>query len=268
MRRHPGRPPLDTKRIVVVTGAGSGIGRAIAERFGQNHSIVIAADINHNAALQTQERIRQAGGHAEAARLDVGNQDEVTALYHELESRFGRIDVQVSNAGITDRIPFLDMALAKFERVLRTNLYGTLLCGQAAARVMVRNRGGRIVNITSVSGQFGGTDRSAYGASKAAIINLTQTMAMELAPFDILVNAIAPGPTQVARTAHGPAQRQAFLRRMALQRYGTPEDVAAATAFLCSADASFITGHVLNVDGGFASSGVFYREEEAQQTES
>src|SRR5690606_37392944 len=117
---------------------------------------------------------------------------------------------------------------------------------------------GRIVNITSVSGQLGGSGRAAYGASKAAIINLTQTMAIELAPLGILVNAVAPGPIQIARTAHGVKQRQAFLQRIPLQRYGSPADVAGAVAFLCAVDTTFITGHVLNVDGGFASSGVFY----------
>src|SRR5690606_27959348 len=103
-----------------------------------------------------------------------------------------------------------------------------------------------------------GRSRAAYGASKAAIINLTQTMALELAEYGILVNCIAPGPTQVARTAHGPAQRNGVLGRMAIQRYARPEEIAAAAAFLCSDDASFITGHVLNVDGGFAASGVLY----------
>jgi 3-oxoacyl-[acyl-carrier protein] reductase len=166
--------------------------------------------------------------------------------------------VQISNAGITDRMPFLTMPLDRFERVLRTNLIGTVLCGQSAGRLMAKSSGGRIVNLTSVSGQAGGRGRAAYGASKAAIINLTQTMAMELAEYDILVNAIAPGPTQIERTAHGPAQRKAFLDRMALKRYATPEEIAAAALFLCSKDASFVTGHVLNVDGGFAAAGVLY----------
>jgi 3-oxoacyl-[acyl-carrier protein] reductase len=117
---------------------------------------------------------------------------------------------------------------------------------------------GRIINIASVAGQFGGTGRAAYGASKAGIISLTQSMAMELGTYGITVNAIAPGPTQVARLVHGPRQREAFLARMALKRYAQPADIAAAAAFLASADASHITGHVLNVDGGFAAAGVLF----------
>lgn len=245
-------------RVALVTGAGAGIGSAIAERFAAEGAIVFATDIDSAAAQETKERIAAAGGTGFALPLDVGSEESVSAVYAEVEKRFGRLDIQISNAGITDRMPFLSMPLEKFERVLRTNLIGTVLCGQAAGRMMTRTGGGRIVNLTSVSGQFGGTGRAAYGASKAAIINLTQTMAMELAPHGILVNAIAPGPTQVKRTAHGPAQRAAFLRRMALQRYATPEDIAGAALFLCSPDAGFVTGHVLNVDGGFASSGVFY----------
>ncbi len=137
------------------------------------------------------------------------------------------------------------------------NLDGTFLCGQAAARLM-RRKGGRIVNLTSVSGQQGGTGRAAYGASKAAIVNLTQTMALELAEYGILVNAIAPGPTQVERTAHGPAQTQAFLSRLAIKRYATPADIARAALFLVSDQNAYVTGHVLNVDGGFSAAGVMY----------
>jgi len=245
-------------RVALITGAGAGIGRAIAERFAAEGAIVFSTDLDPAAARQTQARIAAAGGTGFALPLDVGSEESVTAVYAEVDKRFGRLDLQISNAGITDRMPFLSMPLKKFERVLRTNLIGAVLCGQAAGRIMTRNGGGRIVNLTSVSGQFGGTGRAAYGASKAAIINLTQTMAMELSSHGILVNAIAPGPTQVERTAHGPAQQQAFLRRMALQRYATPGDIAGAALFLCSPDAGFITGHVLNVDGGFASSGVCY----------
>jgi 3-oxoacyl-[acyl-carrier protein] reductase len=248
-------------QIAFVTGAGAGIGRAISERFAAEGATIVAADIDPDRARETKERIEAAGGRAQSMVFDVGDPEGVARAYARVEEDFGRLDVQVSNAGITDRMSFLDMPLTGFERILRTNLYGALLCGQSAARLMVKNRRGRIVNMTSISGQQGGTGRAAYGATKAAIINLTQTMAMELAEYNVNVNAIAPGPTQVARTAHGPAQRRAFLDRMAIQRYATPEDIAGAALFLCSDDASFITGHVLNVDGGFAAAGVLYNPE-------
>jgi 3-oxoacyl-[acyl-carrier protein] reductase len=146
--------------------------------------------------------------------------------------------------------------------VIRTNLVGCFLTAQAAARAMARGgeaeRGGRIVTISSVSGQFGGTGRAAYGASKGGIEMLTKVLAVELAPLGILVNGVAPGPTQIARTAHGPRQRAAFLDRMAVKRYATPADIAAAVAFLCADDSGFVAGHMLNVDGGFAATGVLY----------
>jgi 3-oxoacyl-[acyl-carrier protein] reductase len=245
-------------KIALVTGGGAGIGRAISLRMAAEGATVIVADLKEDRARETQAMISSAGGVAQAMAVDVGDPAAVSGVYAAVEKEHGRLDVQVSNAGITDRMLFLDMPLEGFDRILRTNLYGTLLCGQAAARLMTKGAGGRIVNMTSISGQQGGTGRAAYGATKAAIINLTQTMAMELAQYNILVNAIAPGPTQVARTAHGPAQRRAFLDRMAIQRYATPEDIAGAALFLCSDDASFITGHVLNVDGGFAAAGVLY----------
>jgi len=245
-------------KVAMVTGAGAGIGRATAERFAAEGAVVIAADVNEAGARETARGIATSGGRADAVALDVGDPQAVAVVFADLERQHSRLDILVSNAGITDRIAFLDMPLEKFERILRINLTGTMLCGQAAARIMRKHGGGRIVNMSSVSGQQGGTGRAAYGASKAAIINLTQTMALELAEYGILVNVIAPGPTQVARTAHGPAQRKAFLDRMALKRYATPVEVAAAALFLCSDDASFITGHVLNVDGGLAAAGVLY----------
>jgi 3-oxoacyl-[acyl-carrier protein] reductase len=241
-------------RIALVTGAGSGIGRAIALRFAAEGATVIATDVDEAKAQATA---LQAGGAATHFRMDVGDPDEVARVFGEVAKRHVRLDIQVSNAGITARTPFLEVSLDAFHAIMRINLYGVLLCGQAAARLMLAD-GGRIINITSVSGQQGGTGRAAYGASKAAIINLTQTMAIELAEHGILVNAIAPGPTQVERTAHGPAQRAAFLARLAIKRYAEPADIASAALFLASGDNSYITGHILNVDGGFRAAGVMY----------
>jgi 3-oxoacyl-[acyl-carrier protein] reductase len=244
-------------KVALVTGAGNGIGRAIALSLSAAGATTIVCDIDGAAGERTAKSIVDQGQTAAAMPLDVSDPSRVAAVYGEVVQRYGRLDIQVSNAGITTRAPFLDVDLETFHRIMSVNLYGTFLCGQAAGRLM-RQKGGRIVNLTSVSGQQGGTGRAAYGASKAAIINLTQTMALELAEFGILVNAIAPGPTQVERTAHGPAQTQAFLSRLAIKRYATPADVARAALFLVSDQNAYITGHVLNVDGGFGAAGVMY----------
>ncbi|MDB5584997.1 MAG: short-chain dehydrogenase/reductase [Bradyrhizobium sp.] len=244
-------------KVALVTGAGNGIGRAIALGLSAAGATTIVCDIDGAAGERTAKSILDQGRAAVAMPLDVSDPAGVAAVYGEVAQRYGRLDIQISNAGITTRAPFLDVDLETFHRILSVNLYGTFLCGQAAGRLM-RPKGGRIVNLTSVSGQQGGTGRAAYGASKAAIINLTQTMALELAEFGILVNAIAPGPTQVERTAHGPAQTQAFLSRLAIKRYATPADVARAALFLVSDQNDYITGHVLNVDGGFGAAGVMY----------
>ena len=247
-------------RAALVTGGGSGIGEGIAKRLARDGAAVLVADINAEAAERVATEIVAAGGTAAPFRMDVTQEAEVDAAVAEAERRFGRLRIAVCNAGITDRVPVLEMSLAAFERVLRVNLIGCFLTARAAGRAMARapDPGGRIVTISSVSGQFGGTGRAAYGASKGGIEMLTKVLAVELAPHGILVNGVAPGPTQVARTAHGPRQRAAFLDRMAVKRYATPEDVAAAVAFLCGEDNAFVAGQVLNVDGGFASSGVMY----------
>ena len=247
-------------RAAIVTGGGSGIGEGIAKRLARDGASVLVADINAEAAERVASEIASDGGTAAAWRMDVTDEASVDAAVAEAGRRFGRLRIAVCNAGITDRVPVLEMSLAAFERVLRVNLIGCFLTARAAGRAMATapDAGGRIVTISSVSGQFGGTGRAAYGASKGGIEMLTRVLAVELAPHGILVNGVAPGPTQVARTAHGPRQRAAFLDRMAVKRYGTPEDVGAAVAFLCSEANAFVTGQVLNVDGGFASSGVMY----------
>jgi 3-oxoacyl-[acyl-carrier protein] reductase len=247
-------------RAALVTGGGSGIGAGIAERLARDGASVIVADINAEAGQRTAAAIREAGGIAEGFAMDVTDEASVEAAVTAAELRFGRLRIAICNAGITDRMPVLEMSLAAFQRVIQTNLVGCFLTARATGRAMARqpDPGGRIVTISSVSGQFGGTGRAAYGASKGGIEMLTKVLAVELTPHGIGVNGVAPGPVQVARTAHGPRQKSAFLDRMAVKRYGTPADVAAAVAFLCAPENSFIAGHILNVDGGFAGAGVMY----------
>jgi 3-oxoacyl-[acyl-carrier protein] reductase len=174
--------------------------------------------------------------------------------------QFGRVDVLVNNAGVGIARMFVDTSLDEWERVLRINLTGTFLCSQHAARQMMRQRSGRIVNIASLSGQKGGVGRAAYGSSKAGIELLTKVMAVELAEFGIAVNAIAPGPimTDVAREMHTQETRDAYHRLVPQGRYGETEEIAAAAVFLASDEASYITGHTLNVDGGFLAAGLMF----------
>ncbi|WP_426955807.1 SDR family NAD(P)-dependent oxidoreductase [Muricoccus radiodurans] len=245
--------------VALVTGGGSGIGASTARLLAERGAAVLVADLNEAGATSVADTIAAAGGRAAPFRMNVAEEAEAAAAVAAAERSFGPLTLAVCNAGITDRSPALDMTRAAFERIVTTNLTGCFVSAQAAARAMVAHgKGGRIVTISSVSGQFGGTGRVAYGASKGGIINMTRVLAMEWAEHDILVNCVAPGPTQIARTAHGPRQRAAFLNRMAMKRYATPEDIARGVAFLCSEDAGFVTGHVLNVDGGFAAAGVLY----------
>ena len=243
-------------KVAVVTGAAHGIGQAIARRLAQEGARVLVADQDEDAAKAAAAGIEDAGGIAEGHLADVRRRSHVDAMIERAVALWGKLDVHVSNAGITDRAPFLEMSDELWARVLQTNLFGTFYCGQAAARQMVsQGDGGRIVHVASNSGLFGGRGRASYGASKAGIINLTQTMAIELAEHGILVNAVAPGPTRT-RVTHGDVPGPSAVSRMSLPRFGTPEEIATVAAFLASDECSFTTGHVYAADGGFTVSGM------------
>jgi len=240
----------------LVTGGAKGVGGGIARVLARHGARVAVADIDAEAAARTAEAITAVGGTAYAQPMDVRDPAQVAAALDALEARFGPVAILVNNAGSTARQPFLEMDLAFFEERLKLNLTGYFICGQAAAKRMVAaGTAGRIVNISSNSGLFGGMGRAAYSASKAGIIALTQTMAIELAPHGIRVNTVAPGPI---KTESQPADvpDAAFTQRMSLERFGTPEEIGETVAFLCSDRASFTTGHCYSVDGGLTVSGV------------
>jgi len=246
----------DTRKTAIVTGAAHGIGRAIAARMLQAGWRVVLADIDEAPAQEAAETLGRSGGRALACQLDVKSREGAAATVAAAVDTFGGLDVLVSNAGIMDRAPFLEMTEDFWHHVIDTNLTGAFLCGQAAARQMVaQGRGGRIVNVASNSGIFGGRGRAAYGASKAGLINLTQSMAIELAEHDILVNAVAPGPTKTSDKQ--PAEPWPSVKaRMPLGRWGRAEEIAEVAFFLASDACSFTTGHVWCADGGYTVAGI------------
>ena len=251
--------------VAIITGAGRGIGSEIARRFAAEGAHVIAADLDIVAASDVAEGITAAGYQATPFRVDIAEPAEIQRLIDETLARFGQLDILVNNAGIGLNKPFLTTTFEEWELQLKVNLTGTFLCGQAAARAMVNGGGGRIVNVASISGQRGGQGRAAYGAAKAGVILLTKVMAVELSPLGVRVNAISPGPvdTDQSRATHTPSTRQAYYDRIPAGRYGERSEVAAAALFLASPDASFVSGHVLNVDGGFDAAGLIF-EDDAQ----
>jgi len=235
-----------TGKVALVTGALSGIGQAIARRLADEGAQVVAADLSAPPGPLGSDTVA-------AVRLDVADPGSVAAVLAEIEAVHGRLDVMANSAGIGADVPFLDTPLDLFDRIVAVNLRGTFLVGQAAARLMARGGGGSIVNIASIAGVRGSIGRAAYGASKGGVVTLSQVMAVDLAAHGIRVNVLAPGPIETPLTAamHDAAIREAWARATPLRRYGAPEEVAAAAAFLCSDEAAFVTGHVLAVDGGF-----------------
>jgi len=239
-----------TGRVALVTGASRGIGRAIATGLAEAGATVVAAARGDNAA-GTVEAIRAAGGSAEVLSLDVTDFAAIEAAIKGIVERLGRLDVLVNNAGITRDTLLLRMKREDWDAVLQTNLTAAFAGAQAAVKPMIKQRSGRIINITSVVGQSGNAGQVNYAASKAGLIGFTKALAQEVASRNVTVNAVAPGliDTDMTRAIAGGAHEE-WAAKIPLARLGTPEDVASAVRFLASDEASYITGHVLAVNGG------------------
>jgi NAD(P)-dependent dehydrogenase (short-subunit alcohol dehydrogenase family) len=253
-------PPMRLAgRVAAITGGALGIGRATARLFAEEGAAVALGDVQREAAETVAEEIRGRGGRAIALDLDVGDAAAVQAFVDRVVAEFGRLDVLFANAGIAHSAPFLEHPEAQWHRVLRVNLTGVFLCGQAAARQMVRQGGGgRIIATASINGFRGVENLVGYNAAKAGVIELTRTMAVELARHRIQVNAIAPAQIDTRLTRSLPEEaRRRRVERIPMARFGEPEEVARAALFLASDEASYITGHTLAVDGGYLAGGLW-----------
>lgn len=245
------------QKVALVTGAARGIGLAVARRFlvegWQVALLDVASDLLADSvgALAAPERTL-------ALPCDVSEAKAVTAAFTRLERHFGRLDVLVNNAGIAIFAPLMETSDADWNRVLEVNLTGPFLCTKAAVPLLRKQGGGAIVNITSISGLRASTLRSAYGTSKAALAHLTKQLAVELAELRIRVNGVAPGPvdTAMAKAVHSAEIRADYHDAIPLNRYGLEEELAEAVFFLCSDRASYVTGQILAVDGGFDAAGI------------
>jgi len=243
-------------KVALVTGAARGIGRGIALRLARERAIVVVNDIEREGGCErVSDEITAAGGEATVVRADVGDPAEVERMIGEALASAGRLDILVNNAGVETGRPALDLTDDDWDRVFAVNARGVFLCSRAAGRVMRdRGAGGKIVNISSLCGHMAWEGAAHYCASKAAIDMWTRALALELAPDRINVNAVAPGIvlTEIVPELRedGPLQRRA-LAQTPSGRFGTPDDIAGAVAFLCSPDADWIHGQVLTVDGGF-----------------
>jgi NAD(P)-dependent dehydrogenase (short-subunit alcohol dehydrogenase family) len=264
------------EKITIVTGAGKGIGKAVALRLAREGANVVIADINLKTAEQTAEEIQVLNRRALACHIDIANVAEIQPMIDHAVAEFGRIDILVNAAGVAQTGLFLELTEQQWDCVVDTNLKGTAFIIQAVGRRMIEQMPeqvkaagpadrsyGKIVNFSSISGRHGRAEQVPYAASKAAIISITQSAALAFAPYNINVNAICPGvvPTpmweqidrdrgHISGLAQGESMKS-FIERTALKRAGSPEDVAGVVAFLCSPDSDYMTGQTLNVDGGF-----------------
>ena len=238
-------------RVALVTGASQGIGHACALKLAEAGAAVAVAARNQGKLEELVAQITAAGGQAAAFPLDVADEEQIKSVFKAAIAHFGKVDILVNNAGITRDQLVMRMKRADWDAVLNTNLTSAYLCIQQVIGPMLKQRWGRIINVTSIFGQMGQAGQANYAASKAGLIGLTMAIAREVGSRNITCNAVAPGFIETAMTATLSDEfKQNAVKQIPLGRVGTPDDVAGAVAFLASDEASYITGHVLSVNGG------------------
>ena len=246
-------------KVAIVTGSAGGIGEAAAHALAQRGARVIVADLRADAANEAAQRLRANGFTAAPIRVDIGDAASVNAMVEQALALYGRIDILINNAGIASTLPFLEISLEEYERVMRINTTGAWLCCRAVIPIMLEQRNGAIVNVSSVAGQRGGglLGTAAYATAKGATIAMTKALAREFAGRGIRVNAVAPGLTMTdlskqALEKKAPDTLDRVIGVTPIGRAAEPREIAAVMAFLAYDDASYVTGHVYNVDGGIA----------------
>jgi len=239
-------------KTVIITGSGQGIGAAIAKLFAVRGANVAINDVNHEASNNTVEEIKASGGVAVFFPADITKEEEVKTMIKKAVATFGSVDILVNNAGIMKTLKTEELTVENWDKTLSVNLKGAFICCKAVLKIMKEKSFGKIINISSLAGESGGiTVAVDYSASKAGMLALTKKIALEVAEFNINVNAIAPGTTQTPMIdAMSDKEQIALTNKIPLKRFGLPEDIAYATCFLASEEASFITGATLDVNGG------------------
>ena len=240
-------------KVAIVTGSARGIGKAIAQRFLQEGAAVAINDVNLERAEEIVHEAKSKGKKALSVKADVSNEKEVEEMVNRIYSNFARIDILVNNAGIIKRGSTEDHSYEDWDRVIAVNLRGTYNCSKAVIPIMKKQKCGKIVNVSSIAGKVGDiASAPSYGSSKGAINALTKSMARELAEYGICVNAVAPHAVETEMSAEWSQEKRIqLMSQIPLKRLGRPEEVAAAVLFLASDEASFITGEILDVNGGY-----------------